>query len=53
MGMALGYLFMIPFSIFWYKGYLMPKMRNRLLGMLFLGGFQGAIGWWMVKSGLK
>lgn len=53
MGMALGYLFMIPFSIFWYKGYLMPKMRNRLLGMLFLGGLQGAIGWWMVKSGLK
>ena len=31
----------------------MPKMRNRLLGMLFLGGMQGAIGWWMVKSGLK
>lgn len=51
--MALGYLFMIPFGIFWYKGYFMPKMRNRLLAMLFLGGMQGAIGWWMVKSGLK
>ena len=51
--MALGYLFMIPFGVFWYNGYFQPKMRNRLLAMLFLGGMQGAIGWWMVKSGLK
>lgn len=53
MGMMLGYLFMIPFSVFAYKGYLLPKMRNRLLALLGLGGMQGAIGWWMVKSGLK
>ena len=53
MGMALGYLFMIPFCAFWAKGYLMPKMRNRMLGLLGLGGLQGGIGWWMVKSGLK
>ena len=53
MGMALGYLFMIPFCAFWARGYLAPKMRNRLLGLLELGGLQGGIGWWMVKSGLK
>ena len=53
MGMALGYMFMIPFGIFWYQGLLRPQMRNRLLAMLGLGGLQGAIGWWMVKSGLK
>jgi len=53
MGMTLGYLFMIPFSIFAYKGYLKPKLRNRLIGLLCLGGMQGGIGWWMVKSGLK
>lgn len=53
MGMALGYLFMIPFCAFWAKGYLKPKMRNRMLGLLALGGLQGGIGWWMVKSGLK
>jgi cytochrome c oxidase assembly protein subunit 15 len=53
MGMWLGYLFMFPFAIFSYKGYLMPKMRNRLLALLGLGGMQGFIGWWMVKSGLK
>jgi len=51
--MVLGYMFMIPLSIFAYKGYLQPKLRNRLLGLLGLGGLQGAIGWWMVKSGLK
>ena len=53
MGMALGYTFMIPFGIFWYKGYFSPAMRNRLIGLLALGGLQGGIGWWMVKSGLK
>lgn len=31
----------------------MPKMRNRILLLLGLGGLQGAIGWWMVKSGLN
>lgn len=53
MGMWLGYFFMIPAAIFQYKGYFQPKLRNRLVGLLALGGLQGAIGWWMVKSGLK
>jgi cytochrome c oxidase assembly protein subunit 15 len=53
MGMVLGYTFMIPFAIFHFKGFLQPKLRNRLLGLLGLGGMQGFIGWWMVKSGLK
>ncbi len=53
MGMVLGYWFMIPLAIFQYKGYLLPKLRNRLFGLLALGGAQGMIGWWMVKSGLK
>lgn len=53
MGMILGYWFAIPFAVFQFKGYLQPKLRNRLIGLLGLGGLQGAIGWWMVKSGLK
>ncbi len=44
---------MIPFGFFTYQGYLKPKLRNRLFGLLALGGLQGFIGWWMVKSGLK
>lgn len=44
---------MAPFAFFTYKKILMSKMRNRLLALLGLGGLQGMIGWWMVKSGLK
>ena len=53
MGMALGYLFMIPMSMFWIAGAFSRKMKVRMVGLLALGGLQGAIGWWMVKSGLK
>ena len=53
MGMWLGYYFMIPLGYFLFRGYLTPKFRNRLLGILGLGATQGAIGWWMVKSGLN
>jgi cytochrome c oxidase assembly protein subunit 15 len=51
--MWLGYFFVAPFAFFSYKKFIMPKLRNRLFGLLALGGMQGAIGWWMVKSGLK
>jgi len=27
-------------------------LQKRLMGLFCLGGFQGAVGWWMVKSGL-
>jgi cytochrome c oxidase assembly protein subunit 15 len=53
MGMYLGYLFILPFGFFAYKGYFTPKLRNRLFVLLGLGGLQGFIGWWMVKSGLN
>lgn len=42
-----------PFAFFTAKKILLPKMRNRLLALLGLGGMQAMIGWWMVKSGLK
>lgn len=44
---------MAPFAYFTARKILLPKMRNRLLALLGLGGLQGMIGWWMVKSGLK
>jgi len=49
----LGYLFVFPFAFFSWKKFIRPKLRNRLLALLALGCFQGGIGWWMVKSGLK
>ena len=52
LGRSLGLTFTGPLIYFWYKGYLMPSMKKYMMGMLFFGGLQGAIGWWMVKSGL-
>jgi cytochrome c oxidase assembly protein subunit 15 len=52
-GMYLGYFFMAPLAYFTATKTITPKLRNRLFGLLGLGGLQGLIGWWMVKSGLK
>lgn len=38
---------------FWVRGYLRPGLKRTLVTLFALGGLQGAIGWWMVKSGLK
>lgn len=35
------------------RGYIQSRLRNTLIAMFAMGGFQGAIGWWMVSSGLK
>jgi cytochrome c oxidase assembly protein subunit 15 len=50
-GKMLGVLFAIPFVFFWATG----RLRGRFwltLALFALGGAQGAIGWWMVTSGL-
>ena len=44
---------MFPFAFFTFKGWIKPQLRNRLLILFGLGGLQGAIGYWMVKSGIK
>jgi len=51
--MWLGYLYLVPLFGFSYQKIILPKLRNRLIGILAFGGLQGLIGWWMVKSGLK
>jgi cytochrome c oxidase assembly protein subunit 15 len=38
---------------FWYKGTIPKGYKPRLLALLALGGLQGAVGWWMVSSGLS
>ena len=52
LGNIIGFLFTVPFAYFVARGHITPKLRNRCLGLLALGGTQGLIGWWMVKSGL-
>ena len=51
-GRLLGIAFAAPLAIFWLKGWAPPPLRGRLLLLLMLGGLQGGIGWWMVRSGL-
>lgn len=53
LGRVIGIVFLIPFLWFLIKGRLKDKkLRLRLIVIFLLGGLQGAIGWYMVKSGL-
>lgn len=51
-GRSIGVIFFVPMTYFFARGYIQPKLRNTLIGLFALGGIQGGIGWWMVKSGL-
>lgn len=49
---GVGFLVALPLAFFWLTGRLEAHLKPKLLGLLALGGLQGAIGWWMVASGL-
>ncbi len=51
-GRLLGLFFAVPLAWFWFRGRIDRPLRPRLLLLLALGGLQGLIGWWMVRSGL-
>jgi len=52
-GRTIGAVFYIPAAAFWLKGMLTPALKKRVLLMGGLLGFQGLLGWYMVKSGLE
>jgi heme a synthase len=52
LGRLIGLAFLVPFVFFQFRGALTSGLRNRLLAIFALGGLQGFIGWYMVKSGL-
>ena len=52
LGRFIGVAFLVPFVGFWIAGYIPRALLPRLLGLFVLGGLQGALGWYMVKSGL-
>ena len=52
LGRLIGVAFLVPFVAFWIAGYVPPSLLPRLIGLFVLGGLQGALGWYMVKSGL-
>lgn len=51
-GRTIGLVFIIPFLIFWKQGKLKGKLFKHCIALFCLGGFQGFVGWFMVKSGL-
>ena len=52
-GRLIGLAFALPLAWFWLRGAIPPGYKPRLVALLALGGLQGAIGWWMVSSGLS
>jgi heme a synthase len=51
-GRAVGLIFVLPWAYFSLRGRIPPGYQKRMIGLLAMGGTQGLVGWWMVKSGL-
>jgi cytochrome c oxidase assembly protein subunit 15 len=52
LGRAIGVVFLLPLLWFLWRGWVSPGLRARLWVIFGLGALQGAVGWWMVASGL-
>ena len=52
LGRLIGAAFLVPFVWFLWKGWIEPALRAPLWLIFGLGAIQGAVGWWMVASGL-
>jgi cytochrome c oxidase assembly protein subunit 15 len=53
LGRVIGVAFLLPFLWFLWRGALAADLRFRLWLIFGLGALQGAVGWWMVASGLS
>lgn len=53
LGRVIGLAFALPLAWFAWKRAIPAGYGPRLFALLMLGGLQGAIGWWMVSSGLS
>ena len=52
LGRTIGIVFLIPFLVFAWRGYIRKQEWPKYTLMFVLGGLQGVLGWYMVKSGL-
>lgn len=52
LGRAIGVVFLVPFLWFIARRRIDRPLAWQLAGIFLLGGLQGALGWYMVKSGL-
>ncbi|MEK9282365.1 COX15/CtaA family protein, partial [Bradyrhizobium sp. ISRA442] len=53
LGRFIGVAYLLPFLFFLWRGGLPGDLKRRLWLLFALGGLQGAVGWWMVASGLS
>ncbi len=49
---TIGIVFLLPFLFFLFRRQLSKPLAIKLFAIFLLGGMQGALGWYMVKSGL-
>jgi cytochrome c oxidase assembly protein subunit 15 len=52
LGRVIGVAYLLPFLWFLWRGALSADLKRRLWIIFGLGALQGAVGWWMVASGL-
>ncbi len=52
-GRLIGLIYALPLFFFLIRGWIPKAKKAILIGLLFLGGIQGGIGWFMVMSGLS
>jgi heme a synthase len=52
LGRLIGVVFLVPFLYFLWRGWVGRRLRAGLAAIFALGALQGAVGWWMVASGL-
>jgi cytochrome c oxidase assembly protein subunit 15 len=53
LGRIIGVAYLLPFIWFLWRGVLDADLKRRLWLIFGLGALQGAVGWWMVASGLS
>lgn len=53
LGRTIGFAFLVPFAWFAVTGRIQRKDWGRMVLLFLMGGLQGFVGWWMVKSGLE
>ncbi|HWB49823.1 MAG TPA: COX15/CtaA family protein [Stellaceae bacterium] len=51
-GRLIGFVYLLPFLYFLLRGRVPRRLAGPLAGIFGLGAAQGALGWWMVESGL-
>src|ERR1700754_2912500 len=49
---TIGAVFLLPFVFFLWRGWIEPRLKARLWTLFGAGAALGAVGWWMVSSGL-